>query len=429
VKQKQMKNLLVSLMTVGLVSGAVYGSTSAFFSDTETSAGNILTAGSITLAIQNIIHQGSDLVGFSYNNEAMNFSMNDLKPLDNGTVTYDVLNGDNEAYVCAMVTETSNSENGRNDPEIEAGDDLNPDGELGNFLSFKIGSQSGTLQAIGGLWQTVGVVSANNPTSSAIGYCFGQYEGENCVLGTGNYNLAQTDNLTSNVSFYAEQTRNNPDFNCGDLNTVKNADLASDKTTAKVDGTWFFYNDTNDTIMSLNQFAADGGANEIVLGPDNTGAARMLLGNHVTPRYNIATYRFSDVKLSEISTLKYRVYDVDGTNPPFLNFNVDFNNSDTWQKRLVQVPTLTANTWTEVDALNGMWTYSGAFWPAGGSETGSTPGTTAKTWASIVADYPMAETRSTDSFLGVRVGHPGPVGDAGYVDWIEFDGTRFNFEN
>ena len=51
-----MKNLLISLLTVGLVGGAVYGSTSAFFSDTETSTGNTLAAGKLDLKVDSVAH-------------------------------------------------------------------------------------------------------------------------------------------------------------------------------------------------------------------------------------------------------------------------------------------------------------------------------------------------------------------------------------
>ncbi len=193
---------------------------------------------------------------------------------------------------------------------------------------------------------------------------------------------------------------------------------------------WLFYNDTNDTVMTLNQFSGSGGINDIVLGPGSTGSAQMLL-HDATGRYNIATYKYKDVKLSSITTLKYRIYDSSvSTETPYLHFNVDFVNNDTWQGRLVQIPTgVVANTWTTVDALSGMWIKTNGNWPAGNVSNGSILGSTARTWADIVADYPNAETRSTDSFFGVRVGHPGPAGENSYVDWIQFNSEVTDFGN
>jgi hypothetical protein len=196
---------------------------------------------------------------------------------------------------------------------------------------------------------------------------------------------------------------------------------------------WLFYNDSNDTVMTINQFSGSGGVNDIVTGPAGVGSAQMTL-HDATGRYNIATYKYKDVKLSDIGSLRYRIYDDSASSEtPFLHFNVDFANNDTWQRRLVMVPVgVAVDTWTTVDAINGgnaVWTYSGATWPAGVGEPGTTPGTTGKTWSQILTTYPNAETRSTDSFLGVRVGHPGPAGENSYVDWVEFDGELTNFEN
>lgn len=259
-------------------------------------------------------------------------------------------------------------------------------------------------------------------------------------------NIGQTDSVKGDMQFYAVQSRNNDDFTCSEWRPdfvipqpsvireeISSNDLATDQASlAAGPDKWLFYNDTNDTIMTINQFSGTGGVNDIVVGPGATGAAQMTLDSGTNPRYNIATYRYKDVKLSDIGSLKYRIYDASpSAETPYLHFNVDFNNSDTWQQRLVQVPTgVVVNTWTTVDALAGMWTYSGATWPVGLVDvTGTTPGTTPRTWADILANWPNAETRSTDSFLGVRVGHPGPNGETGYVDWVEFDGFTSDFQN
>jgi hypothetical protein len=136
------------------------------------------------------------------------------------------------------------------------------------------------------------------------------------------------------------------------------------------------------------------------------------------------------VKLSDISSLQYRVYDAtsDG-DTPYLHFNVSFDGNDTWQSRLVYVPSsLPVGAWTTVDAIQGgaaVWTYSGATWPLPLGGAGTTP----HTWAQILAAYPNIKTRVTDSFLGVRVGQPGPTGATGYVDWIDFDGETNDFQS
>jgi hypothetical protein len=113
-----------------------------------------------------------------------------------------------------------------------------------------------------------------------------------------------------------------------------------------------------------------------------------------------------------------------------LNFNIDFDGSDTWQRRLVQIPdSVPANTWVEVDALADTWTLSGGNWPVGVNTVAPFSGATPRSWNDILADYPNAALRTTDSFFGIRVGHPGPIGEESYVDWVEFDGVKYDFTN
>lgn len=217
------KQILLSLGMLAFVGAVVVGSTGAFFSDTESSVGNVFTAGSVTVAINGITHSynGSTTANQpTFTPNGFSFSLTDLKPLDSGKVNYDLTNGANEAHICAMVTETSNADNSVNGPEAAAGDNTDGPGvgELGNFLNFKFGTTAGSLTAISGVYQEVGVVAANTNAPSGLEYCFGQFSGSACVAGTGNDNLAQTDSLTADVKFYAVQTRNNSNFTCASLN-------------------------------------------------------------------------------------------------------------------------------------------------------------------------------------------------------------------
>lgn len=497
------RKMLLSLGVIVFVVAVSMSATGAFFSDTETSTGNTFTAGDIDLQIDNesyVTNTAGVLVASPANSWSMNnltnqlfFSFGDVKPGDVGEDTISVHVGSNDAYACMAADITGTPENTLVDPESDAGD-LGPaqgdNGELQNYLNFAFwkddgdnvyevgealipqltGSASTTMQ---GNWVAI-ADSANGPAlvgnaTNYIGkaWCFGTLNpvgvaqdnlgktGTNGPLvrgtgvtcdGSGNNNAAQTDGVVVDVSFQAVQARNNGQFLCSALPTftgktpvvVTANDLAT--TSGAVIGNpskWLFYNDTNDTVMTINQFGPTG-VNNIVPGPDSVGAAQMTL-HDALGRYNIATYKYKDVKLASIGTLKYRIYDASvSSETPFLHFNVDFNNSDTFQRRLVMVPTVAAgnlgvpvNTWTTVDAINGgnaVWLYSGNFWPAGIGEPGTTPGTTGKTWAQILSTYPNAETRSTDSFLGVRVGHPGPASENSYVDWVNVNGEVTDFE-
>jgi hypothetical protein len=216
--------------------------------------------------------------------------------------------------------------------------------------------------------------------------------------------------------------------------TVTPGDLESDKLTAYGNGKWFIYNDENDTIN--NALAT------FVMGPGAVpfGAGSVQISVSGTQRRNIATYRFKGTALSSITALKYSTYNPSAGNggaadrAGYLQFNVDFNGSDTWQRRLVFVPRVNGavvqNNWQEWDAIAGgaaKWSYSGPTWPVTGE-----PGTTTKTWAQILADYPGVRIRVTDSFLGIRVGEPYADGYTENIDSLTFGTaagtTVFNFE-
>lgn len=202
---------------------------------------------------------------------------------------------------------------------------------------------------------------------------------------------------------------------------VKNGDLAADIAGVIASPTkWFFYNDETNTIdNTLGSFVA--GPSSAPLG---LGSTQMSVSG--TQRRNIATYQFKDIKLSDITTLSFSTYSQlagDGAlglseRAAYLQFNVDFLNNDTWQRRLTFVPSINGvvvadswQTWDAINSGNALWTYSGPTWP-----TTTDAGTTPKTWAQILALYPNAETRSTDSWLGFRVGEPYSDGFTGNVD-------------
>jgi hypothetical protein len=195
--------------------------------------------------------------------------------------------------------------------------------------------------------------------------------------------------------------------------------------------------------MTINEFGGSDGENEIRTGPEGRDSAAMVL-HEAAARYNIATYQFASTDLTTLSTLKYTVYDASASSQtPFLNFNVSFDGNDNWQRRLVHVPGASTNdgvpvnTWTEVDAIDGgdaMWTWSyyagnGNVWPAQPGANLPDPNAQYQKWSDLVAAYPSLQILDTDSFFGVRVGHPGPDAEESYVDSIEFNGTVYDFVN
>jgi hypothetical protein len=197
---------------------------------------------------------------------------------------------------------------------------------------------------------------------------------------------------------------------------------------------WFFYNDENDTI--------DNSLGSFVSGPATPplGDGSVQISVSGTQRRNLATYQFSGVPLSSITTLKFSTYNPSVGNggsanrSGYLNFNIDFDGSDTWQHRLVFLPsqngTVLQDTWQEWDAIAGgsaVYQFSGANWPVTGE-----PGTTTKTWSQILSDYPSARIRVTDPWLGIRVGEPYADGYTENIDAFKFGTTswfkQFDFE-
>ena len=185
---------------------------------------------------------------------------------------------------------------------------------------------------------------------------------------------------------------------------------------------WFFYNDEVNTIDNALGTFVPGPASP----PNGVGSVQITVSG--TQRRNIATYRFSGTPLEDITELRFVTYNPSAGNggssdrSAYLNFNVDFDGSDTWQRRLVFVPrtngSVVQNSWQELDAIDeggALWTYSGANWPGSAQ-----PGTTAKTWAQILVDHPGIRIRVTDSWLGIRVGEPYADGYTENIDSFTF---------
>ncbi|QQS19994.1 hypothetical protein IPL85_00840 [Candidatus Saccharibacteria bacterium] len=186
---------------------------------------------------------------------------------------------------------------------------------------------------------------------------------------------------------------------------------------------WFMYNDTTDTIDNTLGSFVYGPATP----PHGNGSVAFTLGASPLDRKNIATYQFGGQALSTLTKLSYTAYShsgVAGTNEsPYLNFNVDFTGtSTTWQKRLVYVPSanmvsVPQDTWNTYDAIssgNALWNWSGFAangnkWPDGNINQN-------RTWSDILTAFPSARVLPGDSWLGVRVGEPGPTGYTGNVD-------------
>ena len=283
-----MKKILMSLAVVVAVGAGVIGATGAFFSDTETSVGNIFTAGAIDLKIDNTSYYNGEFnPGTSWELKDLGegdlfFNFLDLKPGDWGEDTISIHVDTNEAWACMDAELTATDDNGLNEPEEDDGDTTGGDGEgeLQNFINFvwwaddgdnvledcELGEQGpieGCVDEAESIFhQNVTLAEFDNfgvPLADSTGlgvlsqgpldpgqtyyigkaWCFGDFtlspvpqdglgfvgnEGENgpdvrdsgiLCDGSDTDNTSQTDSVVGNITFLADQARNNPDFVCG----------------------------------------------------------------------------------------------------------------------------------------------------------------------------------------------------------------------
>ena len=282
-KFNSLKNISLSLLLLVGVAGILIFGTSAFFSDTETSVGNVLAAGDIDLQVSNTsFYNGAPESSQSWTlndlTDQLFFNsdfLNDLKPGDFGEDVIGLSVTSNDAYVCMDVDLTATAENGIND--AEAPYDLTGganEGELQDFLTFAFWADDGDnvleddevpsifvntlpLNDLNGQRFTL-ADSASNIWGEAVfpgnetrfvgkAWCFGTltlnpvedngsieptsnaFEGVLCDGSSSLLNAAQTDSVELTLSLDAIQARNNEDFLC---NPITVNDGAFDATSA-----------------------------------------------------------------------------------------------------------------------------------------------------------------------------------------------------
>jgi predicted ribosomally synthesized peptide with SipW-like signal peptide len=189
-----MKNIITSLGIIVFAGAVVAGATGAFFSDTESSLGNVFTAGSVELVLENPLHtyqndqtaNGNDVPVFT--STGVSFTLNDIKPLDWGAISYGLKNEENPAKVCVLVENKTISDNGKNDA-------------LASKMSFKTGSTPLTL----GMWADLATLAEDATENYALDYCFGAYNNGTCELAGDDtfYNPAQGGQIELDLEFYA----------------------------------------------------------------------------------------------------------------------------------------------------------------------------------------------------------------------------------
>lgn len=169
------------------------------------------------------------------------FNFSDIKPGDSGENTISVHVGSNDAWMCASVANIGDADNTLTEPEnadVDEVDDL-ASGELDNNLEFFAWTDDGDNVFEVGETALGGPVSASSlsattwalaeggdtpiegDSTSYIGlaWCAGDIGSptpgspitcDGSVMG----NEAQTDSWNADLTFYVEQSRNNPNFQC-----------------------------------------------------------------------------------------------------------------------------------------------------------------------------------------------------------------------
>lgn len=266
--------ILISGAVILAAAALIIGGTFAFFSDTETSTGNVLAAGAIDLQIDNesyVTDVNGVLVASPNTSWELSdltvekfFNFTDLKPGDIGEDTISLHVNNNDAWVCAAARVTENADVDCTDPEntddlsCGTGDALT-NGDLAGQVNFafwkddgdnvlEVGESpflSGPISGLNGAGQIAladstqnAVFGANTPipggSDQYIGkaWCFGTLtpnpvaqgaDTSPLVRGTGFTcngsdvdNAAQTDRVTADLQFYAVQSRNNSTFTCAE---------------------------------------------------------------------------------------------------------------------------------------------------------------------------------------------------------------------
>jgi predicted ribosomally synthesized peptide with SipW-like signal peptide len=116
------RNILVSMIIIGVVGAGISGTTMALFNDTETSDNNKFTAGELDLKIDwEESYNGEQIETQELtNNPAPIFNISDIKPGDWGEATVSLHLDDNPGWIWMNLNQTANKEGICTEPEAKA---------------------------------------------------------------------------------------------------------------------------------------------------------------------------------------------------------------------------------------------------------------------------------------------------------------------
>jgi len=273
---------IFSSLSLVLALGAIYvGATGAFFSDTYASEDNVFTTEGVKIDMSAISHtykgtpgpgEGSNPTGFVYDGDGT-FNFDDLKPLDWGTLGFDIENTQNEAYLCGYIAGT-----------VPTGAE---DVALYDNLQFYNGGTQLTFND----WFDFGVLAAGDTVDYDVDYCFGDPSvnsggivacGVNSAV---NYNAAQDATFSADFYLFAIQTRNNDGFTCDAL--TFNPDTTTPHEFVDID--FSYLPDAPETLVGASAFT--------YVAPDSTQCA-LTVDENVSPNTPI---EFSTLAAAEVA--------------------------------------------------------------------------------------------------------------------------------
>jgi len=183
------------MLAIGVLVAAVFGASTAFFSDTETSSGNVLQAG------------GFDLLVNGSNDTAGLVNLANLEPNSNVTVEKWLKIETNPGKVWMHIKDVVNEQGQQTDAEVDEENGV-PKDDLHNYLTYGlyfdesdpiIALADGVLLADAvSCWIPLGVIAGNQNVSMFQSFHFANVT-----------NWAQGDRLTFTEEFWAVQDRNN----------------------------------------------------------------------------------------------------------------------------------------------------------------------------------------------------------------------------
>ncbi|HEX7456683.1 MAG TPA: TasA family protein [Candidatus Nanoarchaeia archaeon] len=192
-----MKRILVSMLTIAIVAVVGFAVTRAYFSDTETSSGNTITAGTIDISVDD------------NNPWTGNFAISDMKPSNVEYKTFTITNvGSNPARIWKHIKDVDTEENGVTEPEQDWYTTYNggvPKNDIDTVIEYDmtvgettvIDPDDGiTLDDIESAYVYLGTLNPGQPMTVTQSY--------HMRADTGNW--AQSDKLTFSIEIYAEQT-------------------------------------------------------------------------------------------------------------------------------------------------------------------------------------------------------------------------------